>query len=367
MTTAPSQTSAAQSKSMDDIVALCRRRGFIFQSSEIYGGINGFWDYGPLGAQLKRNLKQAWWQDVVEQELTGPDGPPVDIVGLDTTIITHPKVWQASGHVAGFSDPMVDCRESKARYRADHILCIGEKGDTTGQIYTFIDGDEESLARARKKLEKYKKRSIGDDQLDYCPFASLSAEEIAITIGPDATKPGTLTEPRQFNLMFETYVGAVRDEENKAFLRPETAQGIFINFWNIVDSSRVKVPFGIAQQGKAFRNEVTPRNFTFRSREFEQMEIEFFIHPSTANEWYSFWRDQRFKWWQSVGLASSRPVFASMRKTNSPTTRKKAPARPTSNTSSPSPPPALASWKASPTAPTSTSRPTRLPAARARK
>ena len=248
-------TPATTVKSMDDIVALCRRRGFIFQSSEIYGGINGFWDYGPLGAELKRNLKNAWWQDIVQSELTGPDDKPIDMVGLDTTIIMHPKVWEASGHVAGFSDPMIDCKECKARFRADHL---------------------------------------GESQCGLKPSKR-----------PGETDKCKLTEARQFNLMFRTHVGATATEEDVAYLRPETAQGIFANFWNVVDTSRVKVPFGIAQQGKAFRNEVTPRNFTFRSREFEQMEIEFFIHPSTANEWYAFWRDQRYQWWQSIGLTSS--------------------------------------------------------------
>jgi glycyl-tRNA synthetase len=247
---------APAAKSMDDIVALCRRRGFIFQSSEIYGGINGFWDYGPLGTELKRNLKNAWWEDVVLHEMIGPDGHAIEMVGLDTTIIMHPKVWEASGHLAGFNDPMIDCKECKARFRADHIAEM------------------------------------------QCPLKPSKA--------PGTFDKCKLTEPRQFNLMFPTYVGAVFDEENKAYLRPETAQGIFVNFKNVIDTTRVSIPFGIAQQGKAFRNEVTPRNFTFRSREFEQMEIEFFIHPSTANEWYKFWRDNRYKWWQSVGLAGSR-------------------------------------------------------------
>ncbi len=299
-------------KTMDEIVALCRRRGFIFQSSEIYGGINGFWDYGPLGTELKRNLKTAWWEDMVKKELPGPDGQSVDMVGLDCTIIMHPKVWVASGHAAGFNDPMVDCRESKSRYRADHLAVIGEKGDKQGSIYAYIAGDDESLKNARKKLDKDKKRTLTDDQIDHCAFTALSKEEIAITIGPDVKTRGTLTEPRQFNLMFETYVGAVRDEENKAYLRPETAQGIFVNFNNVVNSTRVGVPFGIAQQGKAFRNEVTPRNFTFRSREFEQMEIEFFVIPPehckegelTPVDWYRYWRDNRYQWWQSIGLTS---------------------------------------------------------------
>ena len=243
----------SNTSSMDDIVALCKRRGFIFQSSEIYGGINGFWDYGPLGVELKRNLKSAWWHDLVRCPPDGPDGHPIAMVGLDSTIIMNPKVWIASGHVGGFSDPMVDCRACKARFRADHI----------------------------HECQCGLKPSVHPGESDKCD----------------------LTEARQFNLMFETHTGAVQDDDSKTYLRPETAQGIFANFGNIVDTSRVKVPFGIAQIGKAFRNEVTPRNFTFRSREFEQMEIEFFIHPGDAGQWYEYWRDLRYKWWQSVGLA----------------------------------------------------------------
>ena len=294
---------------MDDLVALCRRRGFVFQSSEIYGGINGFWDYGPLGVALKRNLKDAWWKDMVLCPPDGPDGDPLSIVGLDSTIIMNPKVWEASGHVGGFNDPMVDCRESKARYRADHLACLGLRGDQAGQIFVFVESDDASLAAARRKLEKYVRRDLADEELDRCAFTSLSAEERAISVGPDAKAPGTLTEPRMFNLMFETYVGAIREDDSKAYLRPETAQGIFANFQNVLDSTRVKVPFGIAQIGKAFRNEVTPRNFTFRSREFEQMEIEFFIRPDSANEWYAYWRELRHRWWKSIGLTGSNLVL----------------------------------------------------------
>ena len=259
----------AATKNMDEIVALARRRGFIWQSSEIYGGINGFWDYGPLGAALKRNLKNAWWNDIVEGHLVGPDGRPFDIVPVDCTIIMHPKVWEASGHVAGFNDPMVACKTEgcKKLFRADHIA------------------DMQCPLKPSKKPGEFEK----------CD----------------------LTEPRAFNLMFETYVGAIRDEDAKAYLRPETAQGIFTQFWNVVDTARVKVPFGIAQQGKAFRNEVTPRNFTFRSREFEQMEIEFFITPpehlkegeASPDAWYAWWRDQRFAWWQSIGLAGENLIL----------------------------------------------------------
>lgn len=296
--------SAQKTISMEELVSLCKRRGFIYPASEIYGGLNGFWDYGPLGTELKNNIRDAWWHDMVRCPPMGPDGEPVSIVGLDSSIIQNPRVWEASGHVGGFNDPMVDCRESKSRYRADHLLCLGVNGDTQGQIYTFVENDDESLASARKKLEKYIKRKLEDEEVDVSPFTSLSADEIAITVGPDVKTVGTLTEPRQFNLMFKTFVGALQDEESAAYLRPETAQGIFLNFNNVVDTMRVKVPFGIAQVGKAFRNEVTPRNFIFRSREFEQMEIEWFCHESDSAKWFEFWCETRRKWWESMGLTS---------------------------------------------------------------
>ncbi|HWB21101.1 MAG TPA: glycine--tRNA ligase [Phycisphaerales bacterium] len=347
-------------KSMDEIVALCRRRGFIFQSSEIYGGINGFWDYGPLGAQLKRNLKEAWWQDIVQQELSGPDGKPVDIVGLDSTIIMNPKVWVASGHAAGFNDPMVDDKETKQRFRADHLIGLyqaynvhtARERELLDQATSHIADPMNSILPLRTLVassigeavdllfsDKKLRQSIGirkfvpssnaadpDDDttaalvdfgsgeqyvtIDTVPVRTLELHYESV-VSPFTGKTGTLTKPRQFNLMFETFIGALQDEDSKAWLRPETAQGIFVNFWNVIDSTRVRVPFGIAQQGKAFRNEVTPRNFTFRSREFEQMEIEFFIPPleacragePTPTDWYKFWRDLRFRWWQSIGLA----------------------------------------------------------------
>ncbi len=286
---------------MDKIIALAKRRGFIYQASELYGGINGFWDYGPLGAQLKKNLRDAWWEDVVLNPCggrPGPNGEPVRIVPLDTSIIQHPRVWEASGHIAGFSDPMVDCRESKQRYRFDHVLVYAPaSGDAPGRpLFAFVP-DAPSEARQRKKAEK----AFGEART--FPLSQVPRSDWSRVVAPDADRPGTLTEPRAFNLMFKTYVGATATEDDVAYLRPETAQGIFVQFKNVVDTTRVKVPFGIAQVGKAFRNEVTPRNFTFRSREFEQMEMEFFCHPSEAREWYAFWRDERVRWWRSLGLA----------------------------------------------------------------
>jgi len=283
--------------SMDELVALCKRRGFIFPASEIYGGINGFWDFGPLGVLLKNNLRDRWWNDMVLSPPIGPDGEPLQIVGVDTAIIQNPKVWEASGHVAGFSDPMVDCKETKLRYRADHLLAYIDKRND--QILAVQSGEPISGKRFKK--------ITGTDEPDKLgapvPFTHLPVSDYNKVIGPDTYTKGTLTEPRAFNLMFETQVGAVRDDSSKAYLRPETAQGIFLNHKNVLDSMRVRVPFGIAQVGKAFRNEVTPRNFIYRSREFEQMEMEWFCPPDEAKLWFEFWTETRRKWWEAVGVS----------------------------------------------------------------
>lgn len=280
---------------MKDLVALCKRRGFIFPASDIYGGINGFWDYGPLGVELKNNLRDRWWRDMVLCPPIGPDGQPLQIVGVDSAIIQNPKVWQASGHVDGFSDPMVDCRETKLRYRADHVVVYrGDKG-----AFALMEGAEE------KEIEKRaKKLGLPGDASHYTAtvLTDLPTTDYSDIIGPDTKTPGTLTEPKAFNLMFHTYVGATANEDSKAYLRPETAQGIFTNYKNVLDTARVKMPFGIAQVGKAYRNEVTPRNFIYRSREFEQMEMEWFCPPEEAKDWREYWINQRMEWWKSVGL-----------------------------------------------------------------
>ncbi|GMV97008.1 MAG: glycine--tRNA ligase [Phycisphaerae bacterium] len=290
---------------MDRIVALCKRRGFIFQSSEIYGGINGFWDYGPLGVELKRNLKECWWKDMVH----GRD----DMVGLDCSIIMHPQVWKVSGHYDLFSDPMVDCRESKRRYRADQLrVLIPIVVGTTGEApygFAFLEdaADRATVENKIKKVGKRLGRRFDVTAINWLPYTHPNVlANLINVIGPDVDMPGTLTQPRPFNLMFETYTGPLQSEENKAFLRPETAQGIFVNFKNVCDSTRIKLPFGIAQIGKSFRNEITPRNFTFRSREFEQMEIEFFCHPGESRQWYEYWRDTRLKWYVELGLGSEK-------------------------------------------------------------
>ncbi len=291
------------SERMEKIVALSKRRGFVFPASDIYGGINGFWDYGPLGVQLKNNLRDAWWRDMVECPPLGPDGHPLSIVGLDSSIIQNPRAWEASGHLSGFSDPMVDCRETKARYRADHLRVLRSRAGAPAALFAFVEGEPEvALKRARKVLGSSKVES----DFDELALAEVSAAERALVWAPGAGAPGTLTEPRDFNLMFKTFVGAASGDENIAYLRPETAQGIFLNFKNVLDTSRVRVPFGIAQIGKAFRNEVTPRNYIFRSREFEQMEMEWFCAPKEAQAWYEFWTQTRLAWWRSLGVSADR-------------------------------------------------------------
>ncbi len=228
---------------MDKLVSLTKRRGFIFQSSEIYGGINSCYDYGPLGVELKKNIKELWWKSMVYER--------ADVEGIDASILMHPRVWEASGHVEGFTDPLVDCKNCKMRWRADQIDL--EKG---------------------------------------CPNCG-----------------GELTEPRMFNLMFKTFMGPVEDDAHVVYLRPETAQGIYVNFHNVRESMRKKVPFGIAQIGKAFRNEITPGNFIFRTREFEQMEMQYFVKPGTDEEWFEYWKEERFKWYDRLGINKDKLRF----------------------------------------------------------
>jgi glycyl-tRNA synthetase len=288
---------------MEKLVSLCKRRAFIFPASEIYGGLNGFWDYGPLGVLLKNNIRDDWWRNMVECPPIGPDGHPIDMVGIDTAIIQHPTTWVASGHAAGFADPMTDCRACKARFRADHLMTlVCELASKSLTVCFSAMGTQAEVESAHaKKLEKL--RHEGDVRQRFSSFTALTPELRAKVPCPQCGQVGTLTDPKQFNLMFETFVGAVKDDSAKAFLRPETAQGQFLNFKNVIDTTRVKVPFGVAQIGKSFRNEVTPRNFIFRSREFEQMEMEWFCHPDEAAKWYLFWKEQRMNWWRSLGVA----------------------------------------------------------------
>ncbi|MBA2616786.1 MAG: glycine--tRNA ligase [Rubrobacter sp.] len=249
-----------QAVTMDKVVAFCKRRGFVYQSSEIYGGLRSSYDYGPLGVEMKRNIKEEWWRSTVHMR--------DDVVGLDAAIIMHPKVWEASGHTATFNDMLVESRTSKRRYRADHLV-----EDATG-----IDAEGKSAEELTRIIQEDDRiKDPVDGGRDFAPV-------------------------RPFNLMFETYMGPVKSEENLAYLRPETAQGIFVNFKNVTQTSRVKVPFGIAQQGKSFRNEITPGNFIFRTREFEQMEMEFFVEPGTDEEWHEYWIEQRWNWYLDLDI-----------------------------------------------------------------
>jgi glycyl-tRNA synthetase len=333
---------------MDKLVALCKRRGFIFQSSEIYGGIGGFWDYGPLGVELKRNIKNQWWHDHVTNPPMGPDGKEIQMVGLDCSIIMNPKVWEASGHATGFADPMVDCKECKARFRAD-FLNIGRlikipkipeaggwwfddyieaaQSQPTDQVVYWVTGEPSDNTRTQvreilqdrgAKLVHVESRAphggpsstgvfVESRTGSYYLFLAFTGQQLKPGGRcPKCLTVGSLTDARQFNLMFVTYVGALQDAESSAWLRPETAQGIFANYKNVIDTSRVKIPFGIAQVGKAFRNEINPRNFTFRSREFEQMEIEFFCREEDSMDWYQFWRNTRYNWYVNLGLKSEK-------------------------------------------------------------
>ena len=291
---------------MEKIVSLCKRRGFVYPASEIYGGLNGFWDYGPLGVLLKNNIRDSWWRNMVECPPIGPDGHPVDMVGVDTAIIQNPKAWVASGHVGGFSDPMVDCKACKTRVRADHlmVLIITRTEDGARIYFSGVGNRDEVVATNEKKLRKLLETPHTESLVS---VTTLSEEERAKVPCPQCGEKGSLTEPRQFNLMLSTEIGAV--DPVKAYLRPETAQGIFLEYKNIVDTTRVKVPFGVAQVGKSFRNEVTPRNFIFRSREFEQMEMEWFCHPDEAMKWYLFWKNERMRWWRSLGVKQENLKF----------------------------------------------------------
>ncbi len=318
---------------MDDLVALCKRRGFIFPASEIYGGINGFWDYGPMGVELKNRLRDAWWHDMVRCPPLGPDGQPLQLVGIDSSIIQNPAVWRASGHVGGFNDPMQTCRVCKKLFRADHVDEMLAEAAWPAALAaaagTAIDAevaDVDPAGLVTWAKRKGKKQAPGlalvrdaDGVGKALPARASFAALCTAAATPAGSEPavpcpacgGDLTPPRQFNLMFETFVGAVRDDSAVAYLRPETAQGIFLNYKNVLDTMRVRVPFGIAQIGKAFRNEVTPRNFIFRSREFEQMELEWFCHPDDAKTWYEFWCAQRKEWWQRMGLSSDNLLLRS--------------------------------------------------------
>lgn len=286
---------------MDNLVALAKRRGFVFQSSEIYGGFNGFFDFGPLGVELKKNIRDCWWDDMVRRR--------EDIVGIETSIIMHPKVWEASGHVAGFTDPLVDCKASKQRYRADQLFFAAVIIDAKTVGYVSALESENTAGELQAAAESFKRKKAIQGQLSPVhpkDMTEAQPDEIALIPSPATGEPGSLTAPRSFNMMFQTNVGAMTDGSSVAYLRPETAQGMFVDFKNVVDTGRVKLPFGIAQIGKSFRNEITPRNFIFRSREFEQMEMEYFIHEDADwSQCHQDWIAWCKNWLISIGLPES--------------------------------------------------------------
>ena len=318
-------------EAMEKVVSLCKRRGYIFQSSESYGGIQGFWDYGPLGTELKRNVKELWWQTMTRLR--------DDVVGLDATIIMHPMIWKASGHVDTFSDPMCDCRITKRRFRADQVdpqsgiayFYSGARDAVTGKIQEEPFSVLVALGKPPESARRVATQFYTLRGLTQVELLGERSEPIKDSIRYNPENGALLTDPRPFNLMLKTYLGPVADEENVAYLRPETAQAIFVQFKNVLETSRQSVPFGVAQIGKAFRNEVTPRNFTFRSREFEQMELEFFIRPDEAVEaiygsvasvdsgewqkepqpnwgwevWHKYWVEQRVRFYEGIGLSRS--------------------------------------------------------------
>ncbi len=296
---------------MAAIVSLTKRTGYVYPSSDIYNGLNGFFDYGPLGTTLKDNIRRFWWESMVERPPVGPDGRPLQTFGIDSSVILNPQVWQASGHVDGFHDELTDCAETKKRYRADHVMCYPARLNGESEMLGYVSvmsGDDavEQLEKRYRFLEKSLsgKKLTRADFKDGVPYIELPEDEQKKVLAPDASAIGTLGAPREFGLMFETSVGALAGSDSKAYLRPETAQGIFINFRNVVASSRPRVPFGIAQVGKAFRNEITPRNFIFRSREFEQMEMEWFCDPEESDKWFEFWVHERREWWNRLGVRS---------------------------------------------------------------
>lgn len=297
---------------MDQIVALAKRRAFVYQASEIYGGIRGFWDYGPLGVLLKNNIRDHWWKNMVECPPIGPDGSPIDMVGLDSSIIQHPKTWEASGHTATFADPMRRCAKCGHFVRADHywdILSSQSKwyDELMSATQNGTKTDADTLTKwVRNKAKKSAPNLAAVHRAAIGPAEPNSTAALVRWLADD-TEPcvqcgAPLGPPEKFNLMMVSYAGLSQNPDSLVYLRPETAQGIFLDYRNVLDTCRVKVPFGVAQVGKSFRNEVTPRNFIFRSREFEQMEMEFFCPPDDSLKWYEFWKAERMKWWESLGI-----------------------------------------------------------------
>ncbi len=305
---------AQQSDAFKNLVAHCKEYGFVYPSSEIYDGLSAVYDYGPYGVELKNNLKEYWWKSMVQLH--------ENIVGIDAAIFMHPKTWKASGHVDAFNDPLIDNKDSKKRYRADQLV-EGYMDKLEAKIEKevvkarkrFGDSFDEALFRqTNPRVQKYQQEFLAvKERLAACmtdnDLEGLRALIEELKIADPETGSRNWTEVRQFNLMFSTQLGNIAGEEGKLYLRPETAQGIFVNFLNVQKTTRLKVPFGIAQIGKAFRNEIVARQFIFRMREFEQMEMQFFIRPGTQKEWYEYWKEKRMAWHRALGVPESKLRF----------------------------------------------------------
>ncbi len=288
-----------QNNVVEKIVSLAKRKGFVFQSSEIYGGLNGCWDYGPLGVELLKNIKEEWWKSMTYRE---------DVEGVDASILMHPKVWEASGHVDNFTDPMIDCKQCKARFRVDTLgdaISEKKKKKFITAVEEKAEGDKktalEEIKRIHPELEERFEAILESKSLSFVMLTEVNC--------PNCGTQGQFTEPRSFNLMFKTFVGPIESDDNVVFLRPETAQGIFVNFLNVQGASRQKLPFGIAQIGKAFRNEINTKNFLFRTREFEQMEMQYFVKPSDDKKYYDEWKARRIQWFKDLGMTPDKLRF----------------------------------------------------------
>jgi len=284
----------SQNSVIEKIVSLAKRRGFVFQSSEIYGGLNGCWDYGPLGVELLKNIKEEWWKAMTYRE---------DVEGLDAAILMHPRVWEASGHVENFTDPMIDCKQCKSRFRLDTLgdaIAEKKKEKILETVKNNLSADSEKATLFSKTLSE--RPNISEQFEHLFEVKELAFDVLSEVNCPTCGTKGQFTEPRSFNLMFKTFIGPVESSENVVYLRPETAQGIFVNFLNVQSSSRQKLPFGIAQIGKAFRNEINTKNFLFRTREFEQMEMQYFVKPDDDKKHFDDWKARRLQWFKSLGM-----------------------------------------------------------------
>jgi glycyl-tRNA synthetase len=284
---------------VEKVVSLAKRKGFVFQSSEIYGGLNGCWDYGPLGVELLRNIKEEWWKAMTYRD---------DVEGLDAAILMHPRVWEASGHVENFTDPMIDCKSCKARFRLDTLaeqISDKKKEKILKEFAAELSEEEKKDFDAVMNSDE----TLSDKFTALLENKNLSDKLLALTNCPNCGTKGNFTEPRSFNLMFKTFIGPVESEDNVVYLRPETAQGIFVNFLNVQSASRQKLPFGIAQIGKAFRNEINTKNFLFRTREFEQMEMQYFVKPGEDKKHYDAWKARRMQWYIDLGMSPDKLRF----------------------------------------------------------